>query len=119
MRAVVFANGILERPDLAAGLLRPNDFIISADGGLHHIRHLGLVPHLLIGDLDSISPQDEQWLREQQVEVRQFPVDKDFTDLELALQAALQKDFKNHPDRGCVGRPPGPGPGQHRAAIPA
>jgi thiamine pyrophosphokinase len=91
MRAVVFANGILERPDLAAGLLRPDDFIISADGGLHHIRRLGLIPHLLIGDLDSISPQDEQWLREKQVEVRRFPVDKDFTDLELALQAALQK----------------------------
>jgi len=91
MRAVIFANGMLERPDLAAGLLRPEDYLISADGGLHHLRGLGLTPHLLIGDLDSITPQDEGWLREQQVEVRHYPVDKDFTDLELALQAALQK----------------------------
>lgn len=91
MRAVIFANGMLERPELAAGLLRPDDFLISADGGLRHLRSLGLVPHLLIGDQDSISPQDEQWLREQRVEMRRFPVDKDFTDLELALQAALQK----------------------------
>ena len=70
MRAVIFANGMLERPELAAGLLRPDDFLISADGGLRHLRSLGLVPHLLIGDQDSISPQDEQWLREQRVEMR-------------------------------------------------
>jgi thiamine pyrophosphokinase len=94
MRAVIFANGILERPDLAAGLLRPEDYLISADGGLRHLRALSLTPHLLIGDLDSISVQDEQWLRERQVEVRRYPVDKDFTDLELALQAALQKGCK-------------------------
>ncbi len=91
MRAVIFANGMLERPDLATRLLHPGDYLISADGGLRHLRALGVTPRLLVGDLDSISPQDEQWLRERPVEVRRFPVDKDFTDLELALQAALQK----------------------------
>ncbi len=91
MRAVIFTNGILERPDLAAGLLRPDDDIISADGGLHHVRKLGLVPDLLIGDLDSIDQQDKDWLAERQVEVRRYPVDKDFTDLELAIQAALER----------------------------
>jgi thiamine pyrophosphokinase len=91
MRAVIFANGILERPDLAAGFLRPDDDIISADGGLHHVRKLGLVPNLLIGDLDSIDQQDKDWLTERQVEVRRYPVDKDFTDLELAIQAALER----------------------------
>ncbi len=91
MRAVIFANGILESPRLAAGLLRPDDFIIAADGGLHHIQKLGLVPDLLVGDLDSVGGEDAAWLKERRIEVQQYPVDKDFTDLELAIQAALRR----------------------------
>jgi len=91
MRAVIFANGILERPRLAAGLLQPDDFIIAADGGLHHIQKLELVPDLLVGDLDSVGAEDAAWLKERRVEVQQYPVDKDFTDLELAIQAALRR----------------------------
>lgn len=91
MRAVVFANGILEKPDLAAALIQPGDFILSADGGLRHIRALGLLPDLLIGDLDSVQASDLDWLEKQRVEICKFPEDKDFTDLELALREAKKR----------------------------
>jgi len=93
MRAVIFANGVLEKPERTVGLLRPDDYLIAADGGLGHIRRLGLVPNLVIGDLDSINPQDETWLAVHKIEVRQFLRDKDFTDLELAVQAAREGGF--------------------------
>lgn len=93
MRAVVFANGLLEHPALAAALLSPDDFIISADGGLHHIRGLGLVPDLLVGDLDSVDKEDLEWLEDQNVEVLEFPKEKDFTDLELALLESEKRGF--------------------------
>ncbi len=90
-RTVVFANG--ELPDLehARALLRPDDFLIAADGGLRHIKSLGLRPHLLIGDLDSVLPEDLLLLQSEGVEIRRHPVEKDETDLELALTAAAEK----------------------------
>ena len=90
MRAVIFANGDLEQPERLRALLRPDDYLISADGGLRHQRALGLRPHLLIGDLDSVSHPDVEWLTGGATEIRKFPAEKDFTDLELALRAARE-----------------------------
>jgi thiamine pyrophosphokinase len=65
--------------------------LIAADGGLKHIRNLGLVPNLVIGDLDSISREEDKWIHKNQIEVIKFPVEKDQTDLELALLEAVKR----------------------------
>ncbi len=90
-RAVVFANGAVPQPVLAEALLRPDDLLISADGGSRHLFALGMRPHLLVGDLDSI---DQELLREwrgEGTEILQFPPEKDATDLELALLEATRR----------------------------
>lgn len=89
-RAVIFVNGRLRSPKKMATLLRPDDLRIAVDGGLRHLRRLNLAPHLLIGDLDSASLADVQWAAANGAEIRRYPRQKDETDLELALQAALQ-----------------------------
>lgn len=89
-RAVIFVNGRLRSPQKLARRLRPDDVLIAVDGGLHHLRRLGLAPHLLVGDLDSIRAEDEQWAEARGTQVCRYPREKDETDLELALQAALQ-----------------------------
>jgi len=94
MRIILFANGDMPHPDQDARLLRPDDFILCADGGTHHALALGLTPDLIIGDLDSSDAAIVAELRAAGVAIREFPRDKDYTDLELALQAAreLQPD---------------------------
>lgn len=89
-RCVIFVNGRLRSARALAGMLRPDDWLIAADGGLRHLRRLGLAPHLLIGDLDSVTAQDLAWAQANGAEVRRYPREKDETDLELALQAAVQ-----------------------------
>ena len=89
-RTVIFVNGRLRSPKRLAALLRPNDWLIAADGGLRHLRRLGLAPRLLIGDLDSVTEVEVRWAAENGAEVRRYPREKDATDLELALAAALQ-----------------------------
>ncbi len=84
MRAVIFANGSLNLPVA----LSPGDFIIAADGGAQHCLALGLIPAVVIGDLDSLTPADLEALEAQGAEIVQFPARKDFTDLELALKHA-------------------------------
>ncbi len=88
MRAVIFANGLLSAPELVQPYLQPGDVIIAADGGAHHCQALGLRPAFVIGDFDSLSPQDLQFFEAQDAKLIRFPVNKDFTDLELALQHA-------------------------------
>jgi thiamine pyrophosphokinase len=81
---------------LAGGPLRPSarlraraaeaGWVVAADGGLRHAATLGVRPDLLVGDLDSVRTEErERWPG---VPVERHPPDKDFLDLELAIEAA-------------------------------
>lgn len=87
MRIIIFANGELPNPDKAHALIRPTDFIICADGGTRHALTLGLTPHLIIGDMDSMPANFK--VSDFNGEVILFPKDKDETDLELAINHAI------------------------------
>ncbi len=103
-RAIIFANGPIE--DQAAILnlvLQPGDFIISADGGIRHLDALGLTPAVIIGDLDSISPDRLEALREDGVRIERFPTHKDETDLELALHQAIAWGYTHILIAGALG----------------
>lgn len=90
MRVVIFANGILPDVEAAKNLLRPDDFLLGVDGGARLIMQMGLMPNLVMGDLDSLDENDAYELGLADVRTHQYPRDKDETDLELALQYALE-----------------------------
>ena len=87
-RIVLFANGIFYEPERLLPKLKADDYLIAVDGGLRYFTQFDLVPDLIIGDLDSADPQSVHKYKTQGVAVRQYPVEKNETDLELALQAA-------------------------------
>lgn len=89
MRALIFINGVIEDLAPIAALLRDEDLLVAADGGARYILALDRIPHLLVGDLDSISPGDLARLQEAGVEIRRSPTHKNETDLELAIDAAI------------------------------
>lgn len=93
-RILIFANG--ELPDLnkARLLLRTDDVIICADGGTRHALRLGVRPGLIIGDMDSVDNKHLLELKKEGVSVEFYPRDKNATDLELAIQAALKLEPK-------------------------
>ena len=61
----------------------PGDYVIAADGGLVHTRALGIRPDAILGDFDSLGyvPEDS----------RVYPVEKDDTDMMLAIRLGLQQ----------------------------
>ena len=90
MRTFIFAAGAAN-PDEPI-LISPNedDIVIAADGGTHYCLLSGLSPDFVIGDLDSISPEDRLTVENSDTKIIEFPTRKDFTDLELALLHACQ-----------------------------
>jgi len=72
---------------LTIPLPRP-DLVIAADSGLHLAAALGLVVDLVVGDFDSVQPEAVAAAVIGGAELESHPVDKDATDLDLALEAA-------------------------------
>ena len=103
MRAVIFANGDVPNIQNVLPLLADDDYIVSADGGLRYIRTLNLIPAMMIGDLDSVSAEGLQFIKEHNVDTIKFPVDKDQTDLELAVQDLADKGFQHIIVVGALG----------------
>jgi thiamine pyrophosphokinase len=64
--------------------------VITANGGLAHARALGLEVTTVIGDLDSVDAETVAAASTAGAEILRHPVEKDATDLELALDVALE-----------------------------
>ena len=65
--------------------VQPQDLVIAADGGYLHTQTLGITPHIILGDFDSLGyvPADSTV----------FPVEKDDTDAMLAVRQGLARGY--------------------------
>jgi len=62
--------------------INKDEFIIAADGGASHCRQLKIKPHLIIGDLDSITKETQEYF----FDVPQTKIiDQETTDLEKVI----------------------------------
>lgn len=93
-RSIIFANGSLADPEPVRRFINPANLLIAADGGTRHALALGLTPSVIIGDLDSLTVDDRRWTVERGAQLVEFPRDKNETDLELAINYAI--------DQGCT-----------------
>ncbi|MBQ4641885.1 MAG: thiamine diphosphokinase [Oscillospiraceae bacterium] len=66
--------------------VQPGDFLLAADGGLAHLQALGLMPHGILGDFDSLGYVPEG--------STVFPVEKDDTDAILAVRKGLELGYR-------------------------
>ena len=63
----------------------PGDTVIAADGGWRVCREEGIVPDLLLGDFDSLHTVPDF------AHIRRVPVEKDDTDMMLAIKEGLAR----------------------------
>lgn len=67
------------------------DLVVAADGGAARALTLGVEPHVVVGDWDSVPASVLDTLRARGVILEQAAADKDESDTELALVAALDR----------------------------
>lgn len=89
MKCVIIANGDLEYTDNIQNHIKDAQLIVCADGGARHLRALNILPHIMIGDFDSIDMDDKQFFKKNQIKTLTFPRKKDQTDSELCVSWAL------------------------------
>jgi len=86
---VVVAGGEPPLPEAVLGVPL-GAHVVAADRGLEHAHVLGLEVSVAIGDFDSASPEAVAEAEKAGVRIERHPAEKDATDLELALDAALE-----------------------------
>jgi thiamine pyrophosphokinase len=88
-KAAIFLNGSLDSGFDLNQYIDKETMIICADGGAVHALDRGLVPDVLIGDLDSIPKTYLEQVQKFKTKIISFPKKKDYTDGELSMKYAL------------------------------
>lgn len=94
MKAVIVCSGSIEDYSCYDKYFSNAGIVIGVDGGARHLRNFGILPHILLGDFDSILPQDLEFYRENGVELHKYKSEKDASDTEIAVELAIQKGYE-------------------------
>ncbi len=100
-RVALICNGMLDHSQEMKSRIATFPLLAAVDGGALHCRQLGLKPDLIIGDLDSCPADLLEFYSD--VPCKRFPVDKDETDLELALNELMHFDTQEITLFGALG----------------
>ena len=91
MRAVVFLNGDPDPPDLLKRVAGRADLVVAADGGALHALEAGIVPDVVVGDMDSLGEGGAREVEGRGALLERHPVKKDKMDGHLAVLAARDR----------------------------
>lgn len=94
MKALIVGSGNFS--ENALKLLDDKTYIICADGGYDHAISHGIVPDILLGDLDSLKGKTD-------VKTIIYPKEKNETDSEIALLYAISKGYRDIVMTGVTG----------------
>jgi thiamine pyrophosphokinase len=84
--ATVFAGGTITTSAVVRSSL-----VIAADSGYDNARSLDVAVDVLVGDMDSISAETLASAVALGVTIERYPIDKDATDLEIAIDTAIER----------------------------
>lgn len=98
MKCYIFCSAEIKDYDYLKGIDFDKAYVICADGGIKHAGALGITPDVWLGDGDSLNGIN--------VCVKErfdFPVRKDNTDTDLAIELAMERGFADITLIGGIG----------------
>ena len=91
MLAAIFLNGSPDSPDLLRRVAGRADLVVAADGGARYALEAGVVPDLVVGDMDSLEEDLALEVERRGASLERHPVRKDKMDGHLAVLAARER----------------------------
>lgn len=78
--------------------------IIAVDKGLESLYKLNIIPHHIVGDLDSVSREIlEHYKKVSNIEIHKYNPEKDYTDTDIALKLAIALNVSSITIIGATG----------------
>lgn len=105
MKGLLIANGEMENKDFYLDLVQREgyDLVVCADGGANNAYATGLIPQVIVGDMDSIREDVRTYFKGKGVAFHVLPTAKDETDTEAALEYLLRAGCTSLDLLGCLG----------------
>lgn len=91
MKTMIIGNGEINDYDIIREYF-DDAYIIACDGGIRHCRAMMIMPNVMVGDFDSANKEDADFFDNLGVLKIEYPVKKDKTDMEIAIDLAIEKN---------------------------
>ena len=91
MRAAIFLNGAPDSRGLIQEVAGRADLVVAADGGARYALDAGIVPDLVVGDMDSLGEDLAREAEKRGASLERHQVRKDKMDGHLAVLAARER----------------------------
>jgi thiamine pyrophosphokinase len=91
VRAAIFLNGSPDSKALIQAVAGRADLVVAADGGARYALDAGLIPDLIVGDMDSLGEDLAQEAEKRGASLERHPPRKDKMDGHLAVLAAGER----------------------------
>jgi len=98
-KVVVLANGLFPRALQSLDVLNAADILICCDGAADKLVRFGLSPHVIIGDLDSVSEE----VKKQYASILIHSEDQESNDLTKAVHYCIDKGYASVSILGATG----------------
>ncbi len=85
-RILIFGNGRLHKKFLRE--IHAGDYVIGVDRAAYWLLRHNVVPYVAIGDFDSASAEELRLIKKSIRIVKEYPPEKNWTDMELAIRYA-------------------------------
>jgi len=91
LRAAIFLHGSPDSPGLIRHVAGRADLVVAADGGARYALKAGVMPDLVVGDMDSLGEDFARKIERRGATLERHPVRKDKMDGHLAVLAARER----------------------------
>lgn len=91
MQAAIFLNGAPDPPGLLRRVADRADLVVAADGGAVYALDAGVIPDLVVGDMDSLGEARTREVEERGAVLERHPLRKDKMDGHLAVMAVRDR----------------------------
>lgn len=94
-RAVIIAGGEINDAGIKfyKDVIERADYIAAVDSGADFAGRNGIMPDIIVGDMDSISKEMLEYYKKFEVEMAIYPVEKDLCDGEIAIQIVKSRGY--------------------------